>query len=275
VRSTQGSPIFADRVPKHSDILVEHIEANGGIVYAMSNTPEFGAGANTFNEVFGATLNPWNTSRSAAGSSGGAAVSLATGMAWIAHGSDQGGSLRNPASFCGVTGIRPSIGRVARSPGAKIDRTMSVQGPMARNVMDLALGLDAMSGEHPRDPLSLPAVPGAFQIDTPSPASDMRRSLRPTIVLRSIRASAAPSTYTPKRFPCSWFDRTTAPVALCSSRTAASMAGTSVPEPEMSSHSIRSSRAFTRMTLPWPLPCTCVPGSPINVSERSIRTGPA
>jgi len=163
VRSTQGSPIFANKVPEKSDILVEHIEANGGLVYAMSNTPEFGAGANTFNEVFGATLNPWNTSRSAAGSSGGAAVALATGMAWIAHGSDHGGSLRNPASFCGVTGIRPSIGRVARSPGAKIDRTMSVQGPMARDVMDLALGLDAMSGEHPRDPLSLPATPGAFQ----------------------------------------------------------------------------------------------------------------
>jgi amidase len=163
VRSTQGSPIFADRVPDKSDIVVEHIEANGGIVYAMSNTPEFGAGANTFNEVFGATLNPWNTSRSAAGSSGGAAVALATGMAWIAQGSDNAGSLRNPASFCGVTGIRPSIGRVARTPGAKIDRTLTVQGPMARNVMDLALGLDAMSGEHPLDLLSLPATPGAFQ----------------------------------------------------------------------------------------------------------------
>lgn len=163
VRSTQGSPIFAERVPERSDILVEHIEANGGVVYAMSNTPEFGAGANTFNEVFGATLNPWNTSRSAAGSSGGAAVALATGMAWIAHGSDQGGSLRNPASFCGVTGIRPSIGRVMHSPAFKIDRTLSVQGPMARNVTDLALALDAMSGEHALDPLSLPATPGAFQ----------------------------------------------------------------------------------------------------------------
>src|SRR6185437_9474063 len=138
VRSTQGSPIFADRIPQRSDILVEHLEENGGIVYAMSNTPEFGAGANTFNEVFGATLNPWDTSRSAAGSSGGAAVALATGMAWIAHGSDQGGSLRNPASFCGVVGIRPSIGRVATTPKFKIDRTLSVQGPMARNVTDLA-----------------------------------------------------------------------------------------------------------------------------------------
>jgi amidase len=163
VRSTQGSPIFSDRVPERSDILVEHIEGNGGLVYAMSNTPEFGAGANTFNEVFGATLNPWNTSRSAAGSSGGAAVALATGMAWIAHGSDQGGSLRNPASFCGIVGIRPSLGRVMHSPAFKIDRTLSVQGPMARNVADLALALDAMSGEHPADPLSLPALPGAFQ----------------------------------------------------------------------------------------------------------------
>jgi amidase len=163
VRSTQGSRIFADKVAEKSDILVEHIEGNGGVVYAMSNTPEFGAGANTFNDVFGATLNPWNTSRSAAGSSGGAAVALATGMAWIAHGSDQGGSLRNPASFCGVTGIRPSLGRVMRSPGAKIDRTMSVQGPMARDVTDLALALDAMSGESPADPLSLPATPDAFR----------------------------------------------------------------------------------------------------------------
>jgi amidase len=90
-------------------------------------------------------------------------VALATGMAWIAQGSDQGGSLRNPASFCGVTGIRPSLGRVMHSPAAKIDRTLSVVGPMARNVMDLALGLDAMSGAHPLDPLSLPATPGAFQ----------------------------------------------------------------------------------------------------------------
>ena len=117
VRTTYGSPIFADHVPAHSNILVENLEANGGIVYAKSNTPEFGAGANTFNEVFGATLNPWNTTRSAAGSSGGAAVALATGMAWVAQGSDMGGSLRNPASFCGVVGLRPSIGRVARTPG--------------------------------------------------------------------------------------------------------------------------------------------------------------
>jgi amidase len=162
VLNTQGSPIFKDNIPARSSVLVERLEENGGVVYAKSNTPEFGAGANTFNEVFGATVNPWDTSRSAAGSSGGAAVALATGMAWLAHGSDMGGSLRNPASFCGVVGIRPSIGRVAHTPKFGVDRTLSVQGPMARNVEDIALFLDALSGEHPADPLSLPALPTSF-----------------------------------------------------------------------------------------------------------------
>src|ERR1044072_8994919 len=156
VRSTQGSPIYANHIPEQSDVLVERLEAQGGIVYAMSNTPEFGAGANTFNEVFGKTRNPWNTSRSAAGSSGGAAVALATGMAWLAHGSDMGGSLRNPASFNGIVGFRPSIGRVAHSVKGTIDMNLSQQGPMARNVEDCALLLDVMAGEDPRDPLSLP-----------------------------------------------------------------------------------------------------------------------
>ena len=163
VRSTQGSPIFKDNVPARSDVLVEHLENNGAVIYAKSNTPEFGAGANTFNEVFGATRNPWDLSRSAAGSSGGAAVALATGTAWLAHGTDMGGSLRNPASFCGVVGMRPSIGRVARSPAFKIDRNLTVHGPMARNVEDLALLLDAMSGEHPADPLSLPSLRSSFR----------------------------------------------------------------------------------------------------------------
>ncbi len=163
VLSTQGSPIFKDNVPTRSDLVVEHLEANGALIYAKSNTPEFGAGANTFNEVFGATLNPWDTSRSAAGSSGGAAVALATGMAWLAHGTDMGGSLRNPASFCGIVGMRPSIGRVAHTLVAQIDRNLTVHGPMARNVEDLALLLDAMSGEHPADPLSLPVLPTSFR----------------------------------------------------------------------------------------------------------------
>src|SRR5882724_9840223 len=122
VLTTLGSPIYKDNIPAKSDILVEHLENNGGVIYAKSNTPEFGAGANTFNEVFGPTRNPWDTSRSAAGSSGGAAVALATGTAWLAHGSDMGGSLRNPASFCGIVGMRPSIGRVAHTLVAAIDR---------------------------------------------------------------------------------------------------------------------------------------------------------
>ena len=150
VLTTQGSPIYKDNVPARSDILVEQLEAEGGVVYAK------------FNEVFGPTRNPWDTSRSAAGSSGGAAVALATGMAWLAHGSDMGGSLRNPASFCGIVGLRPSIGRVAHTPAAAIDRNLGVQGPMARNVEDLALLLDAMSGESPADPLSLPKLPTSF-----------------------------------------------------------------------------------------------------------------
>ena len=162
VLTTQGSPIYKDHVPAKSDIVVERIETNGGIIYAKSNTPEFGAGANTFNEVFGPTLNPWNTSRSAAGSSGGAAAALATGTAWLAHGTDMGGSLRNPASFCGIVGMRPSIGRVAHTPAAAIDRNLGVHGPMARNVEDIALFLDAMSGENPADPLSLPSLPNSF-----------------------------------------------------------------------------------------------------------------
>jgi amidase len=162
VLTTQGSPIYRNNIPARSDILVERLESNGGVIYAKSNTPEFGAGANTFNEVFGATLNPWDTSKSAAGSSGGAAVALATGMAWLAHGSDMGGSLRNPASFCGIVGLRPSIGRVAHTPVAAIDRNLGVKGPMARNVEDVALLLDAMSGEHPADPLSLPLLPTSF-----------------------------------------------------------------------------------------------------------------
>ena len=162
VRSTQGSRIFADRIAPESDILVKHLEAEGGLIYAMSNTPEFGAGAQTFNDVFGITRNPWNTALTPSGSSGGAAVALATGMAWLAHGSDMGGSLRNPASFCGVVGLRPSPGRVASTVTGKIDSTLGLEGPMARNVTDLCLLLDALSGFEQGDPLSLPRDKHSF-----------------------------------------------------------------------------------------------------------------
>ena len=116
VRSTKGSPIFADHVPERSDYLVETMENKGAVVLAKANTPEFGAGANTFNEVFGKTRNPWDTRFTCGGSSGGSAVALATGQVWLSTGSDLGGSLRIPASFCSVVGLRPSPGRVASGP---------------------------------------------------------------------------------------------------------------------------------------------------------------
>ena len=156
VRTTYGSLIYEDHVPAASDHVVQKIEGNGGLVYAKSNTPEFGAGASTFNEVFGRTRNPWNLSRSVAGSSGGSAAALVSGTAWLAHGSDMGGSLRNPASFCGCVGLRPSGGRVPQGPSANEFDILGQQGPMARNVGDLGLFLDAMSGPDPREPHAQP-----------------------------------------------------------------------------------------------------------------------
>ena len=191
VLNTQGSPIFKDAISANSDLVVENLEANGGVIYAKSNTPEFGAGANTFNEVFGATLNPWDTTRSAAGSSGGAAVALATGTAWLAHGTDMGGSLRNPASFCGIVGMRPSIGRVAHTPVAKIDRNITVHGPMARNVEDLALMLDAMSGEYAADPLSIPTLPSSFLSAARSGAKPKRVAYSPDLGITPVDPEVA------------------------------------------------------------------------------------
>jgi amidase len=163
VRSTEGSLVFADRVPDRSDILVERLEENGALVIGKSNTPEFGAGGTTVNDVFGMTLNPWNTRYTCGGSSGGSAVSLATGQVWLATGTDLGGSLRLPASFCGVVGFRPSPGRVAHGPTALPFGVLDVDGPMARNVGDAALLLDAMAGSHPEDPISMPAPAESFQ----------------------------------------------------------------------------------------------------------------
>jgi amidase len=162
VRSTSGSPIFADFVPDTSDIQVETLEKRGGIVVARSNTSEFGAGANTFNEVFGKTRNPWNTALTCGGSSGGSAVALATGMVWLANGSDLGGSLRIPASFCSIVGLRPSPGWVAQGPGPAPFDTLAVSGPMARSVADCALMFDAMTGFDARDPLSRPPPTRGF-----------------------------------------------------------------------------------------------------------------
>lgn len=159
VRTTYGSRIYADHIAPHSDVLVDNLESSGALVVAKSNTPEFGAGASTFNEVFGRTRNPWNTSKSVAGSSGGSAAALASGQVWLAHGSDLGGSLRTPASFNGVVGLRPGPGRVPRGLyrlplDTAVSDMLMVEGPMARTARDCALMLDAMCGAHAEDPLS-------------------------------------------------------------------------------------------------------------------------
>ena len=162
IRTTYGSPIFADHVPDRDALIVQRLRAAGAVVIGKTNAPEFGAGSHTFNEVFGATRNPWDLGRSAGGSSGGAAAALAAGMVPIADGSDLGGSIRNPCSFCNLAGIRPSPGRVASTrPGNAWD-PMSLLGPMARSTDDSALLLAAISGPDPRAPLSLDEDPAPF-----------------------------------------------------------------------------------------------------------------
>lgn len=170
VRTTYGSPIFADHVPERSNPVVERIEAHGGIVVAKSNTPEFAAGGSTFNEVFGRTHNPWNPALTPGGSTGGGAAALAAGEVWLAHGSDHAGSLRRPATYCAVVGLRPSAGRVTRGTTSHLHAPLSVQGPMARNVADVALFLDAMAGLCPTDPLTFdaPANPFVDAVHLPS-----------------------------------------------------------------------------------------------------------
>jgi amidase len=154
-RTTFGSPLFQDFVPDRDELIVERVRAAGVVVIGKTNVPEFAAGSHTFNTVFGTTLNPVDPSRSAGGSSGGAACALASGMVPLADGSDMGGSLRNPASFCGVVGLRPSLGRVPQWPLYNQWETTSVGGPMARNVGDLALLLSVMAGPDPRAPQAL------------------------------------------------------------------------------------------------------------------------
>ena len=181
VRTTWGSPIYADHIPERSDICVEILEQNGAAVYAKSNTPEFGAGANTFNEVFGATRNPWDTRMTCGGSSGGSAVALASGQAWLATGSDLGGSLRIPASYCSVVGFRPSPGRVAAGPPVILFEGSAVTGPMARNIADVALMLDAQVGMHPEDPRSLPRPRQSYLDAVDNPQKPLRVAFSPDL----------------------------------------------------------------------------------------------
>lgn len=163
VRTTFGTKGYAEFIPEESDLLVERLEARGGVVLGKTNTPEFGAGGNTFNDVFGPTLNPWNTNLNPGGSSGGAAASLAAGEVWLSHGSDHGGSLRTPAAYCGVVGLRPSPGIAGGSGKDNAFMIESVQGPMARSVTDCALFLDAMSGFEPKIPISYPGTSTSYQ----------------------------------------------------------------------------------------------------------------
>jgi amidase len=157
VRTTFGSLAFKDFVPEVDSLPVERLKQAGAISLGKTNTPEFGAGSQTFNAVFGSTPNPYDLSKTCGGSSGGGAVALASGMIAIADGTDLGGSLRNPASFCNLVGIRPSVGRVPSWPDSLAWYPFSVPGPMARTVQDLALAMAAMSGPDDRSPISLEA----------------------------------------------------------------------------------------------------------------------
>jgi amidase len=162
IRTTLGSPILADNVPDVDELIIARLRAAGTIALGKTNVPEFAAGSHTFNPLFGLTRNPYDPTRSAGGSSGGAAVALATGMCPIADGSDFGGSLRNPAAFCNVLGLRPTIGRVPTHPDPLPWHNLSVGGPMARTVDDLALMLSVIAGLDPRVPLSLDEPGGSF-----------------------------------------------------------------------------------------------------------------
>ena len=153
IRTTRGSPFHRDDVPTRDALIVRRIRAAGAVTLGKTNTPEFGAGSQTFNTVFGATRNPFDLGKTCGGSSGGAAVALACGMVPIADGSDTGGSLRNPAAFCNVVGFRPSPGRVPSESGSW--SPLSVSGPMARSVADVALFLSAIAGPDARSPLSI------------------------------------------------------------------------------------------------------------------------
>ena len=160
IRTTFGSRLFREYVPAEDALIVERLVAAGAVTIGKTNTPEFGAGSQTFNEVFGETLNPYDTSKTCGGSSGGAATALAAGMLPIADGSDMGGSLRNPGNFCNVVGLRPSPGRVPIHPTQVAWSGLTVLGPMARTVGDAALMLSAIAGPDPRAPISI-AEPGA------------------------------------------------------------------------------------------------------------------
>ena len=162
IRTTYGSPIYANHVPSEDHAIVERLKAAGVITLGKTNTPEFAAGSQTFNPVFGTTRNPWDLDKTCGGSSGGAAVAVACGMLPFADGSDLGGSLRNPGNFNNVVGLRPSPGRVAYYPATDTWASMSVVGPIGRSVDDVAFLLSAMAGPDPRSPIGITEAPAKF-----------------------------------------------------------------------------------------------------------------
>jgi amidase len=185
IRTTFGSPIHADNVPDFNDLIIERLQGAGALTMGKTNTPEFGAGSQTFNRVFGTTRNPYDLSKTCGGSSGGAAVSLATGMMPIADGSDMGGSLRNPANYCNIVGMRVSPGRVPDYPKMLGWGTLAVVGPMARTVSDVALLLTAIAGPDRRDPLSIKEPGSLF-------ARPLERDFRGTKVAWSLDLGELP-----------------------------------------------------------------------------------
>jgi amidase len=155
VRTTYGSLVYANEVPRENHAVVDRLSAAGAILIGKTNTPEFGAGSQTFNKVFGATRNPYDLTKTCGGSSGGAAAAVAAGLLPFADGSDLAASLRNPGNYCNVVGFRPSPGRVPSWPTGNAWDTLSVMGPIARTVADAAFLLSAMAGPDPRAPVSI------------------------------------------------------------------------------------------------------------------------
>ncbi|MEM8564607.1 MAG: amidase [Pseudomonadota bacterium] len=182
IRTTLGSPIFKDFIPDQDCLLVQRLKAAGALVIGKTNTPEFGVGSHTFNPLFGVTRNPWDLTKTAGGSSGGAAAALASGMLPIADGSDMGGSLRNPAAFCNVVGFRPSHGRVPAWPSPLgWQSRIGIEGPMARNVTDCALLFSVLVGADPRDPLSIDSDAASFRTPLEHDFANARIGLTPDL----------------------------------------------------------------------------------------------
>jgi amidase len=184
MRTTWGSPLHPDTVPLRDELIVARYASAGAVRVGKTNVPEFAAGSHTFNPVFGASHNPYRHGLSVGGSSGGAAAALAAGLVPLADGSDMGGSLRNPAGFCNVVGLRPTPGRVPTWPAAMGWSQLSVQGPMGRTVADVALQMSVVAGPDPRVPISLSDDPAAFAAPLPESLAGLRVAWAPDLGAR-------------------------------------------------------------------------------------------